>query len=107
MSNTEKKIIVFLIVAFVVGNIVLFVKKEKIKRDFSRYRIEEVVSQIEVNRATKEELEILPGIGPVLAQRIIDYRERNGKFQKFEDLLKVEGVTHKILGQIKGLITLE
>lgn len=48
--------------------------------------------QISVNTATAPELERLPGIGPVLAQRIVEYREQHGPFQRLEDLLEVEGI---------------
>jgi len=48
--------------------------------------------QISVNTAAAPELERLPGIGPVLAQRIVEYREQYGPFQRLEDLLEVEGI---------------
>ncbi len=48
--------------------------------------------QISVNTATAPELERLPGIGPVLAQRIVEYREQHGPFQRLEDLLEVQGI---------------
>ena len=47
---------------------------------------------IAINTATAPELERLPGIGPVLAQRIVEYREQFGPFQRVEDLLEVEGI---------------
>ncbi len=51
-----------------------------------------VTEQISINTASAPELERLPGIGPVLAQRIVEYREQNGPFQRLEDLLDVEGI---------------
>ena len=47
---------------------------------------------INVNSATKEQLETLEGIGPVKAQAIIDYRKKNGPFKSLADLKKVEGI---------------
>ncbi|MFN8497005.1 MAG: ComEA family DNA-binding protein [Anaerolineae bacterium] len=47
--------------------------------------------RVNLNTATKEELDALPGIGPVLADRIIEYRQKNGPFQRPEDLKKVPG----------------
>lgn len=48
--------------------------------------------RVNLNTATKEELDTLPGIGPALAERIIQYREKNGPFQRPEDLKKVPGL---------------
>jgi competence protein ComEA len=60
---------------------------------------------LDVNTATAEDLEALPGVGPVLAQRIIEYRQSRGPFQKIDDLLSVHGIGGKKLAQIKSLIT--
>ncbi|MBN2086617.1 MAG: ComEA family DNA-binding protein [Anaerolineales bacterium] len=60
--------------------------------------------KINLNTATLAELESLPGIGPVLAQRIIDYRETNGPFQSVDDLLNVEGVGQSLLNKIRDLV---
>ncbi len=63
--------------------------------------------KININYATLEELESLPGIGPVLAQRIIEYRETYGPFVDIEELLNVEGIGESLLEQIRDLITVE
>jgi competence protein ComEA len=60
--------------------------------------------KINLNTATLEELDSLPGIGPVLAQRIIDYREANGPFQSVDDLLRVKGIGLSLLEQIRDLV---
>jgi competence protein ComEA len=59
---------------------------------------------INVNMASSSELEKIPGIGPVLAKRIIEYREQNGPFTTYEDLLKVQGIGEKTLAKIKPYI---
>ena len=59
-----------------------------------------------VNQAGKEEFMALPGIGDVLAQRIVDYRLENGSFSTLEELLNVEGIGKKRLEEIMDMITL-
>jgi len=60
---------------------------------------------IDINRATLSQLQTLPGIGPVLAQRILDYREENGSFTSPADLTKVAGIGTKRLEAILDHIT--
>lgn len=60
-----------------------------------------VSEPLDLNRATSEELMALPGIGSVLAQRIIEYREAHGGFQTVEELLNVRGIGPKRLQQIR------
>ncbi|HEK86578.1 MAG: ComEA family DNA-binding protein [Candidatus Saccharicenans sp.] len=62
-------------------------------------------TKININTATVAELQTLPRIGPKVAQRIIDYRTKNGPFKKAEDLMKVRGIGEKIFNQIKDSIT--
>ncbi len=59
---------------------------------------------LDINRATAEELETLPGVGPALAERILDYRQKTGGFKKVEELLKVPGIGPKKLAGIKSKI---
>jgi competence protein ComEA len=61
--------------------------------------------KIDINRAEPWLLEVLPGIGEVLAQRIVDYRSENGPFRTIEDLLKVSGIGEGTLDKIKDYIT--
>jgi competence protein ComEA len=60
---------------------------------------------INVNTATAEQLDTLPGIGPVLATAIIDHRERNGPFAAVDDLLDVSGIGEVRLADIRDLVT--
>ena len=59
---------------------------------------------VSINRATVAELQALPGVGPVLAQRIIDHRESIGGFTVIEDLLDVPGIGERILAGMRDLI---
>jgi len=61
--------------------------------------------RIDINRAESWLLEALPGIGEVLAQRIVDYRKQNGPFRIVEDLLKVSGIGSGTFEQIRDCIT--
>lgn len=62
---------------------------------------------ININTATKAQLETLPGIGPTLAQRIIDYRSTNGPFASVGALIHVSGIGEKKLEAIWNLVTVE
>jgi competence ComEA-like helix-hairpin-helix protein len=62
---------------------------------------------INVNHASVEELETLPGIGPTLAERIIEHRQKYGPFKRAEHVLMVRGFSEKLYHRIQGLITVE
>ena len=63
-------------------------------------------SLISLNRATQAELENLPGVGPALAGRMIDWRTANGGFKKKEDLLNISGIGDKLFAGIRDEVTL-
>lgn len=63
--------------------------------------------KIDINRASPRELTYLPGIGPVLAQRIVAHREEKGPFQDLSELLRVPGIGKLKLEKIKEKIFLE
>ena len=58
---------------------------------------------ININTATAELLEQLPGIGPRTAQRIVEYREAHGRFSSVDELMNVKGIGPKKLEQIRPL----
>lgn len=61
--------------------------------------------RLDINTATAEELTMLPGIGEVLAQRIVEYRTSNGRFQSKNELLNVKGIGNAKLNAISDYIT--
>lgn len=61
--------------------------------------------RVNLNTATQEELDALPGIGPVLAQRIVEYRDANGPFTSPEDLKQISGIGDKIFENLKDNVT--
>lgn len=62
---------------------------------------------IDINTATLEEFETLPGIGPKTAQAILDYRQANGGFKSVEDLLNVKGIGEGTLAKIRDWVTVQ
>jgi competence protein ComEA len=68
------------------------------KEDESRARIN-------INTATTEELEALPGVGEVIATRIVAYREQNGPLRSVDDLIHVEGISDRVIDSIRELVT--
>ena len=64
-----------------------------------------VTFPVNINTASKKELDALPGIGEVLAQRIIDYRSANGPFSTVDELTKVKGIGAKTLEKLKPYAT--
>ena len=60
--------------------------------------------QVNINTAGTEELMTLPGIGQVRAAAIIEYREREGEFEKIEDIMNVKGIGTGIFSKINSLI---
>ena len=61
---------------------------------------------VNLNTATQAQLETLPGIGAAAAKRIIEYREKNGKFTKIEQLMNVKGIGEKSFLKLKPMITI-
>jgi competence protein ComEA len=61
-------------------------------------------SAINLNTATAAQLETLPGVGKATAERILEYRQKNGGFKKVEDLMNVRGIGEKSFLKMKPLI---
>ena len=104
--NKRERIVLFVVLCILVAlNVIGYYKQMRWKRQYSMI-IEHVTSQLSVNCATKIELESLPGIGPSLAQRIIEYREEHGKFLCLEELKCVKGIGEKKYATILPFVKL-
>lgn len=130
MNSKEKTVIIFLCATFLIGCAVSFFRNNREKRnlgavqitkrdddtvmqiqDDTFYEEEENVSDqsmlVNINTASNKELEALSGIGPVIANRIIEYRKKNGSFKTKEEILKVSGIGAKKFAGIKDKIVTE
>ncbi|KPK68371.1 hypothetical protein AMJ87_12035 [candidate division WOR_3 bacterium SM23_60] len=105
LSRRETIVLLVLVVCFIVINIVNYIKREQRKAHHVLY-IEELTVQISVNAASTEELETLPGIGPSLASRIIEYRHIHGGFKTLDDLKNVKGIGEKLFAKIQPYLKL-
>jgi len=79
-------------------------------KDAERESVKSVLKldkKININLAYSADLQILPGVGEVTAERIIEYREHHGNFRKIEELMNVKGIGGKKFGKIKEYITVE
>ncbi|MEO0094901.1 MAG: ComEA family DNA-binding protein [candidate division WOR-3 bacterium] len=103
MTHKEIISLSILILILIVINIIGYINW-KANKIICGMIIEEETKQISINRADLNELEMLPGIGPALAQRIIDYRKNNGGFKNIEDIKKVKGIGEKLFEKIKPFI---
>ncbi|MDZ7373012.1 MAG: helix-hairpin-helix domain-containing protein [candidate division KSB1 bacterium] len=73
-------------------------------RDEAGKKTSPVPLLLDLNRASAKELEKLPRIGPALAQRIVEARQRRGGFKRVEDLLEVKGIGKKTLEAIRPYV---
>jgi competence protein ComEA len=60
---------------------------------------------LNLNTATLAQLEALPGVGPTLAARILEHRQKNGPFKKVEELMNVQGIGEKNFLRLRPLVT--
>jgi len=125
---SEIRVIIFLTVLLLIGGAVVIYQKssaeigpeviiERIEstrqnndittphRDFLRSMLSK--NRININTAPADSLEILPGIGPALAIRIVEYRNTYGNFDSIRDIIEVRGIGPATFGELKDLISTE
>lgn len=105
MNRKETITLIILISILIAINIVKYINQQKNYKTYE-LMIEESMNQISINNADINDFEALPGIGPVLAQRIIEYREKNGGFKTISDLRKVKGIGENLFKRIEPFIKL-
>lgn len=76
-------------------------------RNLSGSQLLTINKRININTATKTDLEAIRGIGPRTAEKIVEYRQEHGRFKRVEDIMKVNGIKEKGLEKIKIYLTVE
>ncbi len=105
MKKKELIVLSLLIFILIVINTVNYARRERLKTN-SSVIIEEIAVKISINTAQTGELDVLPGIGPALAHRIVAYRKEHGSFKTVEDIKKVKGIGNKLLEKMLPFIEL-
>lgn len=118
MAKIEKVVVITLILTALVGITISYYQRS-LKRKIvvipdestqPAEKAKEIIAErkiININTADKETLATLPGVGPHLAQRIIDYRQEHGRFNLPEDILKVKGIGPKKYDSMKDCIRVD
>lgn len=120
-TRQERTVILFLIGCLIVGSCIYIYKLKnpvftpELKLTYSKSSIDigDVVikgretDKTNINTAGKDELVGLPGIGPVYAQRIIEYREKTGGFKTVEEIMNIKGIGEKRFEKLKDKITIQ
>ncbi len=109
LTSYERKVFVFLGILIFCGAIIHFFSVKINNVNASIYSKNQNTSglPININTAGLVDLEKIPGVGPEIANRIIEYRTGYGQFLSFEDVKKVKGIGEKKLKMMKDYIKLE
>ncbi|MDH4210944.1 MAG: helix-hairpin-helix domain-containing protein [candidate division WOR-3 bacterium] len=99
MKKSEIIVLLLFIVSLVAINVYNYCRKERLKETYS-VLIERGKIKLAINDIGAGELESLPGIGRVLARRIIDYRDQIGRFKSLEELKQVNGIGDKLYQKV-------
>ncbi len=83
------------------------VPNDELPEQKKQLSVEEKPTLLNINSATSNELQTLPGIGPNMAQRIIDHRKESGNFNSIDSLTDVKGIGEKTLEKLKPFIDVE
>jgi comEA protein len=102
LSESERRVLIFIIFLLLLGSVAGFfrVSPEKETETFTSL-------PICINSASEEELVLLPGIGEVIAKRILDYRSKNNDFKTKDEIMKVKGIGKVKFEKIRDKICVE
>jgi competence protein ComEA len=75
--------------------------------DEPRSRGKTLRGKLNLNTASDEQLQLLPGVGPAKSERIIEYRQKSGKFRRVQDLRRVKGFGHKTLKKLAPYLAVD
>jgi len=102
----KETIVLFVLIAVLIGlNLVNYIARRRMEKSLAVV-IEEGQTPVSLNEAGPGDLEGLPGVGPTLADRIIEYRNAAGGYRSLDDLKKVKGVGEKLFRKILPFIKL-
>ncbi len=107
-NRIKRALGVFLVATFLFGGLsMLPLERAQAAQPKATLQLQDQSSMpvININKATAEELDAIRGVGPVLADRIVKFREQNGAFKSVEDLSKVRGINGSKFQKIKGQVT--
>lgn len=119
LTRQEKTVIVFLILMALLGLIVRSVKLMRSQVSLQvvpseltpeEKDVDDLLRQakiVNINQDPVEKIITLPGIGPALAERIVEYRQVHGSYKKIEELLNVPGIGPKKLEKIKEFVVVD
>ena len=114
LTRQERKVLIFIGILILVGSILRILNLNAVGEELSLNRDRVGISEnsgfskpVNINLAYSKELENIPGIGEVIARRIIKYRAQFGSFKNLEDLKKVKGIGDKKIEAIKKRITFQ
>lgn len=105
LTKEEKAILLIILISLVIGSFIYFLTSYKSK--IKKVNISTRQICLNLNTATIDDLDRIPGIGKIIAQRIIEYREKNNGFKKIDELKDIKGINAKKLEKIKKYIKVE
>jgi len=106
LTNSERRVLVFIIAVFLIGSLAGFLREEPMSK-FLEVEESYVSFPVNINTAGKKELVLIPHIGPVTADRILEYRDKNNGFREKSEILKVKGIGEITFKKIEDKICVE